>query len=183
MPQADGAVLLGFSCHPLPGMDTPTTFEVITDNGTGVMDTENPAATISASGLRETDFEVLVVPENLPARFAARARRDGKVVLVKFTAAWCGKCLQQEYQVFNTPEVAQAIRDRGVVYVKGDVTRRDLPAARWMRDNGYGVRIPMTLIFPPAGAPLPPLRGELTKELLIRKLDEAGGKTAGDKPI
>ena len=77
--QTDGAVLLGFSCHPLPGMDATTTFEVITDNGTGVMDTENPVATISASGLRETDFEVLVVPENLPARFAARARRDDDV--------------------------------------------------------------------------------------------------------
>ncbi len=117
----------------------------------------------------------LLEAEKFDPAMIARARRDGKVVMVKFTAAWCGKCLQQEYQVFNTPEVAQAIRDRGVVYVKGDVTRSDLPAARWMRDNGYGVRIPMTLIFPPAGAPLPPLRGELTKELLIRKLDQAGG--------
>ncbi len=106
----------------------------------------------------------------------ARARSDGKVVLVKFTATWCAKCLQQEYKIFNTPEVVRAIRDRGVVYVKGDVTRSDLPAARWMRENGYGVRIPMTLIFPPTGPPLPPLRSELTIELLIQKLDEARGK-------
>ena len=116
----------------------------------------------------------LLAAEKFDPGAIARARGDGKVVLVKFTATWCAKCLQQEYQIFNTPEVVRAIRERGVVYIKGDVTRGDMPAAKWMRENGYGVRIPMTLIFPPTGAPLPPLRSELTSELLIQKLDEAG---------
>ncbi len=101
------------------------------------------------------------------------ARRDGRVLLVRFSAAWCVKCVQQDYQVFDTPVVAKAVRDLDAVYMKGDVTRGDSPAAKWMRRSGYGAQVPMTIIVPPRGQPFPPIREELTAELLIEKLQAA----------
>jgi thiol:disulfide interchange protein len=107
-----------------------------------------------------------------------QARAEGKVVLVKFSATWCAKCIQQEYLVYNTPRVADAIEALDVVYMKGDVSRAEMPAAEWMRDNGYGVGIPLTIIFPPKGKPLPPMRSELTIDMLVEALQKA----AGEKP-
>lgn len=105
-----------------------------------------------------------------------QARAEGRVVLVKFTATWCAKCIQLEYQVYNTPRVADAIRDMNVVYMKGDVSRADMPAAVWMRENGYGVGIPLSIIFPPTGDALPPMRSDMTVETLVDALNQAAGK-------
>ena len=103
-----------------------------------------------------------------------QVRESGRVVLVKFTATWCVKCLQQEATVFSDPALAQAIDELGVYYVKADVSQTSTPGAKWMHENGYGVKIPLTLIFPPAGAHLPPMYSDLTAQKLIEKLEQAG---------
>ncbi|RKY25221.1 MAG: hypothetical protein DRP83_06470, partial [Planctomycetota bacterium] len=55
-----------------------------------------------------------------------------------------------------------------------DVSQGSTPGAKWMHENGYGVKIPLTLIFPPAGAHLPPMYSDLTAQKLIEKLEQAG---------
>ena len=99
-------------------------------------------------------------------------RAEGKVVVVKFTATWCLKCHQQDREIFETPEVAKVLAESGVVYVKADTSQGTLPAARWMQKNGFGSRIPMTIIYPPTGEPAKPIRA-LTKQQLIDAIREA----------
>lgn len=120
--------------------------------------------------------EPLVEPVPFNVSEIARTRAEGRVVLARFSATWCAKCIQQDYMIYNTPRVADAIRNLGVVYMKGDVTRADAPAARWMRDHGYGAGIPMAIIFPPEGKPLPPMRSEMTGKTLVEALRKAAGK-------
>ncbi len=106
-----------------------------------------------------------------------QARKDGRAVMIKFTAPWCTKCLEQDVTIFNKPEVAQAVSELGIYYVKADVSRASTPAAKWMHEQGYGVKIPMTLIFPPTGQALPPLGSEMTQDILIEKLKKAAGQS------
>ncbi|MBN1555869.1 MAG: thioredoxin family protein [Phycisphaerae bacterium] len=115
----------------------------------------------------------LIEPVKFSVAEIDEARAEGKTVLVKFTANLCLKCKQQDYYVYNTPKVADAIRRLGVVYMKGDVSRADQPAAIWMHEHGYGSGIPMTIIFPPKGEPYPPMRSELTIDMLIEALQKA----------
>ncbi|NBB94303.1 MAG: hypothetical protein GVY16_01000 [Planctomycetes bacterium] len=95
-----------------------------------------------------------------------QARSEGKVVVVKFTAAWCTKCIQQDYEIFNTESVAEAFEANDVAYFKGDVTDASAPASQWLRPR-YGLQIPLTLVYPPQGEPLPPLRSGSTQEQVI----------------
>lgn len=103
-----------------------------------------------------------------------QARSDGHVVVVKFTATWCTKCIQQDYEVFNTEPVAEAFEAHDVVYFKGDVTEHTGPASQWLRPR-YGLQIPLTLVYPPAGEHLPPLRSDLTQQGLIEAIQAASG--------
>jgi thiol:disulfide interchange protein len=105
------------------------------------------------------------------------AQKSGRIVVVKFWATWCPACYEQESLVFNTPEIAGEFERRDVAYFKGNLTRADLPAARWLEANGYSPsRAPLTLVYPPGeGEPVGAV--ELDKQRLIKLLDQAeGGK-------
>jgi len=71
---ADGAVLVGFSSDPDIGFAVPTEFDVFSDDGTGTLDLQTPATTITGVGADERDFEAVVIPSALPASFAVQAR-------------------------------------------------------------------------------------------------------------
>ncbi|MCD4699698.1 MAG: thioredoxin family protein, partial [Phycisphaerae bacterium] len=106
----------------------------------------------------------------------AQARREGKIVLVKFTATWCPECKVLDMTVYNDPELAEAIRDRGVVAFKGDVTRKELPASKMLFEKLREAGPPLTVIFMPGKSKPVRLRGGLSKKLIIQKLDEAAGE-------
>jgi thiol:disulfide interchange protein len=106
-----------------------------------------------------------------------QARKDGRVVMVKFTATWCAKCIQQDYAIFDRSELAETLEQLDVLYIKADVSRGDMPAAKWMKQNGYGVAIPMTLVYPGPGEPIGPLRSDLTLQQLIETLHRAAERS------
>lgn len=106
----------------------------------------------------------------------ARARGEGKIVLVKFTATWCPECKVLDMTVYNDPDLAEAIREKGVVAFKGDVTRKDMPANKMLFEKLRETGPPLTVIFTPGKSEPLRLRKGLSKELIIRKLDEAAGK-------
>ncbi len=107
------------------------------------------------------------------------ARAEGSPVLVKFTASWCTKCQVLDYTVFDSPEVARALQEAGVVAVRADVTAKGTPASEYLRQVGGAP--PLTRIFPPGGGPAIRLEGSYSKEKLLEVLgefDETPGKTA-----
>ncbi len=76
--QSDGSLLVSFSHETGGGENEPESFELLSDFGTGEIDTENPAATLSDISSGQSDFEILVVTPTLPAMFAVRGICDGQ---------------------------------------------------------------------------------------------------------
>lgn len=107
-------------------------------------------------------------------RFAA-ARAEGVPVFVDFTAAWCLSCQVNQKVALDRDEVQAAFRERNVLLLKADWTRRD-PAisaelARFGRNS-----VPLYLYFEgrdPNAAPrqLPEL---LTVDTVLKAIGAAG---------
>lgn len=104
----------------------------------------------------------------------ARARSQGKTVLVKFTAGWCAECILIDQLIYDSPEVAEGLAARGVVAFKGDVTKRDMPANEMLEKQLRQPGPPVTAILPPADAPPLLLIGSFSKADLFQALDKAG---------
>lgn len=121
---------------------------------------------------------MLTPPSGLAAEFQpfdesriAQANRDGQVVLVDFTAAWCLSCKVVDYLIYSRSEVAQELAARGVLAMRGDVTAADAPANGLLYDRLRGAP-PLTVIFPPSGPPIR-LEGKFSRSDLTRALDDA----------
>ncbi|MDX1631626.1 MAG: thioredoxin family protein [Thermoanaerobaculia bacterium] len=92
----------------------------------------------------------------------------GTPVFVDVTADWCFTCKVNERLVLDTPEIAQAFEERGVVAMRADWTNRSEAIGRYLADHGrYG--IPFYLLYRPGKEPH--LFGELiTQEGILRVL-------------
>ncbi|MGF6274176.1 thiol:disulfide interchange protein/DsbC/DsbD-like thiol-disulfide interchange protein [Massilia sp. UYP11] len=103
------------------------------------------------------------------ARLAA-LRAEGKPVFVNMTAAWCITCLVNERTTLSTAPVQQAMRERGVVYMKGDWTNRD-PAITAFLQSFQRDGLPFYAFYPAGSAPvlLPPV---LTQAIVIESFEQ-----------
>ncbi len=104
-----------------------------------------------------------------------RARTEGRIVLVKFTARWCGECFVIERTVYSDREVADELERRGVAAFKGDLSKNDSPAWEMLRDQLRQAGPPITAVFPPGGGKPILLRGGFEKADLLKVLDQAQG--------
>lgn len=99
--------------------------------------------------------------------------RQSKVVLVEFTADWCGNCQYVEARVLHSREVVDAVRRHDVVMLKADVTRDDAPARPLLEQLNPAGSIPLTVIYSPnLQAPIE-LTGIYSKQDLQNALDRA----------
>jgi thiol:disulfide interchange protein DsbD len=96
-----------------------------------------------------------------PARLAA-LRAEGRPVFVNFTADWCVTCKVNERAALASAEVASAFQDAGVVYLKGDWTRRDDVIAAALAEHGRS-GVPLYLLYTP-GASSPKVLPQLLTE-------------------
>lgn len=80
------------------------------------------------------------------ARLAA-LRAEGRPVFVNMTAAWCITCLVNERTALATDQVRAAMREHGVVYLKGDWTNRDPQITAYLRTFGRD-GLPFYVFYP-----------------------------------
>jgi suppressor for copper-sensitivity B len=97
---------------------------------------------------------------------------QGKLVFVDVTADWCFTCKVNERLVLETPEIAGAFAEHGVVPMKADWTNRDDEIGKFLAEHGrYG--IPFYLLYRPGQQPRV-FSELLTKDGLVEAVQEAG---------
>ena len=74
--------------------------------------------------------------EPFSASRLATLRAEGKPVFVNMTAAWCITCLVNERTALATDQVRGAMREQGIVYLKGDWTNQDPEITAFLRTFG-----------------------------------------------
>jgi thiol:disulfide interchange protein DsbD len=70
-----------------------------------------------------------------------------QAAFVNMTADWCVTCLVNERVALATEPVRSAFRERGVVYLKGDWTRRDTEITRYLEQYGRN-GVPLYVFYP-----------------------------------
>ncbi len=102
-----------------------------------------------------------------------QARKDGQIVLVKVTAAWCTSCKELDWTVFNTHAAAEAFKKYNVATITADVTNTRNAASRWLAKT-FGGAPPMAIIYPADGGEPFVKVGMFSMDDLVKWLDRAG---------
>jgi len=130
-----------------------------------------PGGSPSASGT-PAPGAIASVPFSTAKLDALRAA--GTPVLVDFTAAWCVTCQVNERVALSTPEVADAFRKTGVVYMIGDWTNRDATIAQFLTANGRA-GVPLYLLYGKGSAAPATLPQILTPGIVVDAVTKAAG--------
>jgi thiol:disulfide interchange protein len=76
----------------------------------------------------------------------------GQLVFVDVTADWCFTCKVNERLILDTPEVAKAFTENGVVPMRADWTNKSDEIADFLKEHGrYG--IPFYILYRPGREP------------------------------
>jgi thiol:disulfide interchange protein DsbD len=98
-------------------------------------------------------------------------QREGRAVLVNFTAAWCITCKVNEQVALSTDAVKQALEQHQIAYLKADWTRRDAMITEELRRHGRS-GVPLYLLYP-AGQGAPKILPQvLTEGLVLQALSD-----------
>jgi thiol:disulfide interchange protein DsbD len=104
------------------------------------------------------------------------ARTQNRIVLVEFTADWCGNCQYVEARVLHSADIVRTVRDREIVMLKADVTRGDAPARPLLEQLNPAGSIPLTVIYSPHTPTPIELTGIYSTTDLQKALDQAASK-------
>jgi thiol:disulfide interchange protein DsbD len=110
-------------------------------------------------------------PERLEA-----AQKEGKVVVVDFTAEWCANCKTLEALVLNTPAVSSELNADDVAAIKVDLTGNN-EAGNALLKKSNRVTIPLLLVYGRDGS-LVMNATEYTPAQVLAAIAEARGKAA-----
>ncbi|MGA2171562.1 MAG: thioredoxin family protein [Sedimentisphaerales bacterium] len=76
---------------------------------------------------------------------------QNKPVLIKFTADWCLSCQVVEKTVYSRKDIAELIKQKGVMAIKADTTLRDYPATIAMKELYNEPGVPVSILLVPSG--------------------------------
>jgi thiol:disulfide interchange protein DsbD len=105
-----------------------------------------------------------------------QARAQNHIVLVEFTADWCGNCQYVEAKVLHNSDIVKAVRDRDVIMLKADVTTGDAPARPLLEKLNPAGSIPLTVIYSPNSTAPTTLNGIYSTDDLQKALSQAAAK-------
>jgi thiol:disulfide interchange protein len=108
----------------------------------------------------------------------AALQKEGKTVMLDFTADWCATCRWNFRTAINTSRVKEVVEQNGVVSVKADWTDFSEEIQQKLRELESN-SIPLLAIFP-AGKPDEPilLRDAVVESQVIAALEKAGPSRA-----
>jgi len=105
-----------------------------------------------------------------------RLRKEGRPMLIDFTANWCVICKINEKIALDRDETVKFIETHGFVPLLADFTRENPEILKWLREFGQE-SVPLTIIVPPGqGSEIIALRGQYTQGTLLEKLKQAAGQ-------
>lgn len=92
-------------------------------------------------------------------------------VLVEFMADWCLSCKTVEKTVYRRRDIAELVKNKGVLSIQADTTLRDYPATIDLKDVYGEPAVPVTLFFLPGQNKPARLRGILIGDELKKLLE------------
>lgn len=128
------------------------------------------AGGIKQLGASEPHTQKVTADDNWEAYSDVRLQQllaEGKPVFLNFTASWCISCLVNERVALSTPTVKAVFEQEGIVYLKGDWTKKDPQITAFLKKfNRSGV--PLYVFYPAGGAENPKeLPQILTPDLVV----------------
>jgi thiol:disulfide interchange protein len=136
--------------------------------------------TLSAAAIGLFAFLVLLAPANIPWQpfspdAVAKARAEGKTVMVDFSANWCLTCKANLKFAIDTRAVAAKVEENQVVPVLADWTDKS-PVIKEALNKLGSNSIPLLAIYPAGGSDKDViiLRDVLTEGQVLEALEKAG---------
>ncbi|MFH1369970.1 MAG: thioredoxin family protein [Planctomycetota bacterium] len=77
------------------------------------------------------------------------ALAEKKPVLIKFTADWCLSCQVVEKTVYSHKDIAELIKQKGVLAIKADTTLKDYPATIALKEIYNEPGVPVSILLVP----------------------------------
>ncbi len=104
------------------------------------------------------------------ANVIASAQKENRPVIIDFSADWCLSCKILDKTVFSSKQVADLIKQKGVLAIKADTTQYDYPATIALKEIYNEPAVPVTVLLLQGKAEPIKLPGNLIKNELIKNL-------------
>jgi thiol:disulfide interchange protein DsbD len=110
----------------------------------------------------------------------ADAKREGKVVVMEFTAEWCLNCKALEQSVLRDSRVVKLLGSDGVAPIKVDLTGNNVDGNAMLRDVDR-LTIPLLVVFSPDGREI--FKGDYyTSDQVVQAVADAAGPQVAARP-
>lgn len=110
----------------------------------------------------------------------ARAREEGYVVVVDFTADWCINCKALEEKVLGTEPVRSRLRDMDVVMMKADLTSTRQPAWKLMKELNQNAPPVLAVYGPGIDGDTPWMANNYTSGIVMDAIALGKGESEAD---
>ena len=75
-----------------------------------------------------------------------QAQDANKPVLINFTADWCLNCMVVDKKVYARKDIADLIKQKGVLAIKADTTLKDYPATIALKEIYNEPGVPVSIL-------------------------------------